>query len=118
MLTTKKSNIGSHQTVVHVNSVFEPAAIQGIRFAAWMQQFVPQVTHPPTQPETRQTLGKQTGEREREKKNSFNVSARMRLFMCCLLRLRPKETLERGKVQIVFHLAQREGIKHLKGREA
>lgn len=57
---------GSSQSVVQVNTVFEPTAIQGIRFAAGKQQFVPEVTYPPTQPETDKTLGKQTREGEKQ----------------------------------------------------
>lgn len=66
---------GSSQSAVQVNIVFEPAAIQGVRFLAGKQQFVPEVTDPPTQPETDRTSGKPTRERERKK-----IAAHARVF--------------------------------------
>lgn len=91
--------------------MFEPAAIQGIRFVAGKQQFVPEVTYPPTQPENDQTSGKQMRDRE-EKKQQHTLEcfcSYVIIHVVLFASFESSRTLERGKVQIVFHLVQREG---------
>lgn len=99
--------------------MFEPAAIQGVRFLAGKQQFVPEVTDPPTQPETDRTSGKPTREREKKKLQRTLECLRSHVIIHVVLydSFESDGTVEMEKVQIVFHLVQRDGRKNEKAQK-
>lgn len=107
---------GSTRSTVQVNTVFEPAAIQGIRFVAGKQQFVPEVTYPPTQPETDQTSGKQMRERKKKATHAwlFLLACDYSCGVVCFF-WDQRNPGKGGKYKLCFTWLKR-GKKHLNGR--